>query len=325
MGHKARNSPSQTPLFQKLTNDDLRALAKETGHSGIREYFLETADFGLEDYSGQFLVHDGDLRIDGDFDTGDRDLTALVVRGNLRVSGLYQDTCNDGPSQVIVFGDLCAANVLTAGYLEVTGDLVVNEAVVGDYNDGGALVHGALRAALFLPFDHAFAIKGDNRAKETIHNLNAKTRPRQLAKRFYAAAEDSGTFRLLAGACNALEADLGAGRSILASGEQKLRKLDASLAATSALSTTRVKAQHADAVLAVDDISEIVQNRRKQRKSVDPAVLAAEYDCEGVRLDDVQDLMDDSSRAPMVARRIAGRSFNVTEQRVKQILKGSDD
>lgn len=84
----------------------------------------------------------------------------LVVKGDLVVDGLYEDTCNDAPDHVFIAGSLHAADVITAGALDVGGDLVASGIIVGDYNDGDAHVRGDLRARLVAPYDHAFRVDG---------------------------------------------------------------------------------------------------------------------------------------------------------------------
>jgi hypothetical protein len=151
--------------FVPLTDEDLLRSAGLSKHDGIVAMLTEIADDGLEDYDGRFLRHAGDLHIDGSFDTDDHDLTVLVVEGDLTVTGLCEDRSNDGPCVVLVQGDLRAKNVLTAGFLEVTGALRAEEAIVGDYNDGGLRVGGDLVAPLYLPFDHPWHVLGKVQAE----------------------------------------------------------------------------------------------------------------------------------------------------------------
>ena len=203
--------------YRQLTNRDLRSAASESTHPGIREYLSEIAEDGLEDYDGQFLAHDGDLHIDGSFDTDDLNLTFWLIIGDLIVDGLFESRCNDGPSMVIVRGNLRARNVLTAGFLEVGGDLCAQEAIVGEYNDGGALVQGALQAQVFLPFDHGFDIRGTNHAQETLQGLQCRPPPTRLARRFFRVDDGGRCARLFAGEADdsSMYSELRAGRSIL--------------------------------------------------------------------------------------------------------------
>lgn len=50
----------------------------------------------------------------------------------------------------------------------------IKEAVVGDYNDGGALIKGNLKCTLFLPFGIGFEILGKTFANET-YSSNKKS------------------------------------------------------------------------------------------------------------------------------------------------------
>lgn len=118
----------------------------------------------MGDYDGDAFLVEGDLIVDGNFRTSDVEAIWLVVRGNVIVSGLYEDTCNDAPDFVWIGGNLQAADVLTAGRLVVKGDVRVTNCLVGDYNDGRCDITGNVDAKLFAMFDHTCRIKGENHA-----------------------------------------------------------------------------------------------------------------------------------------------------------------
>lgn len=133
----------------------------------------------MDDYDGDAFVWDGDLVVDGDFRTADADVTVLVVRGDLAVSGLY-----DAPNEhsfVIVTGSLRAADVITASSLDVMGDLHASGVVIGDYNDGGAHVRKNLHAKLFAPTDHPFRVDGKIRADFVLADPRGKPAKGQAA------------------------------------------------------------------------------------------------------------------------------------------------
>jgi hypothetical protein len=113
----------------------------------------------LADYESDILVVDGDLRVGGDLDLKNEGIYVLVVRGDLVVDGVYRDY-DDPESYLLVTGTMKARDVITAGWLEVHGDLEVTGRLVGDYNDCAAYIRGNVRAGLFYGEEHHFTIKG---------------------------------------------------------------------------------------------------------------------------------------------------------------------
>jgi len=105
-----------------------------------------------------------------------REASWLVVRGDVIVSGLYRDTCNQAPDVVWIGGDLRAADVVTGGRLVVQGDLRTTGCIVGDYNDGGTHVHGNVDAQLLAMFDHPYRIEGKIRARFVLADIHAYLR-----------------------------------------------------------------------------------------------------------------------------------------------------
>lgn len=124
----------------------------------LEEYLDEGV---LESHDFDYLVVDGDLVVDGNFDMEAAGLCFLVVKGNLIVEGCYSDQYDHPATGVFVLGNLRARDVSTHGALGVQGDLVAARALVGDYNDYGAEVKGSLRAKIFFPENHAFEVGGD--------------------------------------------------------------------------------------------------------------------------------------------------------------------
>lgn len=112
----------------------------------------------LQSYGTDVLFVDGDLHISGDLDLSDEEVYLLVVRGDLTVGGCYGDS-DDPESFLLVTGDMRARDVVTAGWLEVHGDLYTGR-LIGDYNDCSALIGGDVHAALFYGEEHWFTIDG---------------------------------------------------------------------------------------------------------------------------------------------------------------------
>ena len=122
----------------------------------------------IADYApGDIYFHDGDLHLPGDYASDDANALVLIVRGNLTVDGVYCDTL-DPDAFTLVTGNLRANAAVTAGFLEVHGDLVVRGSLIGDYNDGSAYIAGNVRCGLFYPENHHFTVLGDLEAGTAI-------------------------------------------------------------------------------------------------------------------------------------------------------------
>lgn len=134
----------------------LETFAKLLKSFGGSDLFDEDAmDGSLYD----IVVVDGDLRLDGDLITFKEKLCGLMVLGDLVVDGRYEDS-GDPNTGVFVQGNLRAKSVITSGELVVLGDVDAGDALVGDYNDFGAKLRGAVRAKVFVPEQHSFELKG---------------------------------------------------------------------------------------------------------------------------------------------------------------------
>jgi hypothetical protein len=176
----AKHALQGAKSFRRGTLDAkaLHAMAKLHRSKHLLEELNEMAD-DMDSYEGDAYLFEGDLVVDGDFKTSDADATWLVITGDLIVRGLYEDTCNSAPDFVLVQGDLRAEDVITAANLVIDGNLRASGVVVGDYNDGGALVRKDLHATLFQPFDHPFQIVGSVRATYSIADERP---PRKIGK-----------------------------------------------------------------------------------------------------------------------------------------------
>lgn len=149
---------------RRLTNQELKAFAELSEHKGLKSYLNEMGEDGLENYDGEFIVYEGNVELEGSFETGDN--TVTIIKGDMSISGTFSDTCNDGPSCTLILGNLHAKNAVIAGYIEIQGNMNVSEIIVGDYNDGRAFVKENLECAIFLPNDIHFEIKGELLVKE---------------------------------------------------------------------------------------------------------------------------------------------------------------
>jgi hypothetical protein len=112
----------------------------------------------IQDYISDFLLVDGDLHVPGDLDLTDQGIYVLAVLGDLTVDGAYGDS-DDPESMLLVTGNMTARDVVTAGFLEVHGDLDTGR-LIGDYNDCDAYIGGDVRANLFYGEEHFFTIGG---------------------------------------------------------------------------------------------------------------------------------------------------------------------
>jgi hypothetical protein len=112
----------------------------------------------FEAYDSDVLLVDGDLHVPGDLDLSDEGAYLLVVRGDLTVGGYYSDS-DDPESFLLVTGHMRARDVVTAGWLEVHGDLYTGR-LIGDYNDCSALIGGDAHVELFYGEEHWFTVGG---------------------------------------------------------------------------------------------------------------------------------------------------------------------
>jgi hypothetical protein len=156
-----------------LTADELAKLSeliRTPGLSGGVEEIVEDPD----SFDGNVYIHDGDLSIPGDFIVHDAGVLILVVRGNLTVGGAYQDA-DDPQTIVLVTGNFQARDVVTAGFLEVHGNMTVRDRLIGDYNDCQAWIGGDVTCALFYGEEHFFHIGGAFKAEHILGRPRMKS------------------------------------------------------------------------------------------------------------------------------------------------------
>lgn len=111
----------------------------------------------MKDYierGSHVLVHDGDLRIDGNFDND----AILVVRGNLDVTGMFDDYRAD-IGIVVVFGDMRVRDAYSWGAMYVQGDLHATGLVMTVYNDFTFEIGGAVHARGLVVSDKSASYK----------------------------------------------------------------------------------------------------------------------------------------------------------------------
>ncbi|GAA3228278.1 hypothetical protein [Actinocorallia longicatena] len=141
----------------QVTETELREAAELFREAHKTERMIGALD-EIADYVTDVLFADGGLDVPGDLDLTGEGVHLLVVRGDLTVGGCYGDG-DDPESFLLVTGDMRAKDVVTAGWLEVHGDLRTGR-LIGDYNDCSALVGGDVHATLFYGEEHWFDIGG---------------------------------------------------------------------------------------------------------------------------------------------------------------------
>lgn len=139
------------------------------GDVGRDELLAHTRDFeasrylftkDMSDWAYDVRLVEGDLEVDGPLDLFEQRLAGLVVTGSLVVRGCYSDG-DDPQSGTFVLRDMEADSVITAGWLNVGGSLLVHGGLIGDYNDCSATIGGHTRARFLHTEEHWFTFGGD--------------------------------------------------------------------------------------------------------------------------------------------------------------------
>ncbi len=130
-----------------------------------------------------FLVHDGDLELDGDlcldwarWQAGvaggleqlpetmpdlPADLRGLLVTGALRLSGALLNADRESGVALIVRGDMDVRQASCGGaYIRIDGRLCAQEVVYAHYNDGELHLRGGLCAKALIQDDHFVGLHG---------------------------------------------------------------------------------------------------------------------------------------------------------------------
>lgn len=123
---------SQLPGLQPATAAQIKLFRHKLGGTMMKDYI---------ERGSHVLVHEGDLRIDGNLDND----AILVVQGDLEVTGMYDDYRAD-IGILVVFGDLRVADAYSWGAMYVQGDLHANGLVMTVYNDFTFELGGAVHA-----------------------------------------------------------------------------------------------------------------------------------------------------------------------------------
>lgn len=133
-----------------ISTSELKGLRSATDEerAGIAQ-LLGSGNILYEFNDGDFLVHDGDLHVPGHFAPSGR----LLVRGDLRVDGVYDDDRDLPYGIVAVLGDMQAQHIYSFASLHVKGDLHVEGVIATVYNDFTFKVGGALSAAGLIVSD----------------------------------------------------------------------------------------------------------------------------------------------------------------------------
>jgi hypothetical protein len=171
MGFKKRQGASFAELRSckrgTLSPDEIVALAPLAKGKHTPKMLKAIAKDVSNWYTDAYLS-DGDLHLDS-FHSSLLKVALLIVKGDLIVDGHYQDS-DDPECLVIVTGDLKAGSMITAGWLEVHGNLVVEDALVGDYNDCSAEIFGDVRSRFLYPEEHFFKVHGSLRSQYALGN-----------------------------------------------------------------------------------------------------------------------------------------------------------
>lgn len=143
--------------FKRITGEELKSKVN------ILDYLGELCDNEL--YVGTAIFVDGDYETDGDF-TNDtlaqwdpnQEADFLLINGNLSVNGNFNPGEETFPN-IVILGNLTADNLQNGEELvAVNGDLTVKNMIYGSYNHGGMIVNGTTTATYVINYDHQMII-----------------------------------------------------------------------------------------------------------------------------------------------------------------------
>lgn len=129
---------SELTSTRRATEAEFKALQQQL-RSKFISYNFESSDY---------LVHEGDLSIDGNFDCD----VLLVVQGKLTVKGLYNDY-RSNIGALVVQGDMAVDQLYSWGALYVQGDLNARGLVLTVYNDFTFEIGGKVNARALVISD----------------------------------------------------------------------------------------------------------------------------------------------------------------------------
>jgi len=105
-------------------------------------------------------ICEGDFYLDGDMEFPYQDYAIIMITGNMEVTGFIRTYVDEPDTFLIVHQNLKAKNLMNLGFLEVWGDMTIEESLVGDYNHGAAYIAGNVKANFYYPEEHYFDIRG---------------------------------------------------------------------------------------------------------------------------------------------------------------------
>ncbi|MFZ5438857.1 MAG: hypothetical protein ACOZQL_02550 [Myxococcota bacterium] len=152
-----------------LTLEEAQSLADRFALSPMAKV-IRSMLRAIGDSDRDLYLHEGDLVVEGPLSVAELGALVLVVKGDLVVKGCYSDA-DDPQTITLVEGNLRAASIVTAGFLEVRGDVRCDGPMLGDYNDCNCLVHGSVHCNLFYPEEHFFEVRGGLVARVALGNV----------------------------------------------------------------------------------------------------------------------------------------------------------
>ncbi|WP_407557721.1 hypothetical protein [Winogradskyella sp. 4-2091] len=140
------------PILSKKTNE------KTINITDVGGIFMHLAKQAI-DTKKDIVFHDGDLHLSNLHCLEQLEIGVFIVHGNLIIDGSISIS-DDLMQLLFVTGNVTANNVVTSGMLFIFGDLTVHNCLLGDYNDGSAMIGSNLIAKFFFPEDYFFEVLG---------------------------------------------------------------------------------------------------------------------------------------------------------------------
>lgn len=140
------------PILSDKTNE------KTINITDVGGIFMHLAKQAI-DMKKDIVFHDGDLHLSNLHCMAELEIGVFIVHGDLIVDGSIS-ICDDLMELLFVTGSVTAKNVVSSGMLFIFEDLTVTNCLLGDYNDGSAMIGGNLKAKFFFPEDYFFEVLG---------------------------------------------------------------------------------------------------------------------------------------------------------------------
>ena len=152
-------------IVKEVTASEAIALVASKGSTFGDEIIKELKAF--HDVAGKITVYTGDTELP-DLNVGN---DIAIVDGNLTVAGLIQDCVKVDASLLIVLGDVACRNFITLSSIFITGNLNINNIVLGDsLGDYALKVGGDLTARTVMEGGHWFEITGEATVEHLFHS-----------------------------------------------------------------------------------------------------------------------------------------------------------